>query len=694
MRAEATKRGRAFWLGLAVILLLALSVRVSLPASKYTVWYERSLGFWEALLQGDWGGTYQRHHPGVTTMWIAGSSIRLYMATQGLSTSEMLDLPRELSGPLGPPVRVGAATLGVAIAIMVVAAYVLLCRISSWRMGFVAGWLLALDPFHITHSNMIHLDALLASFMLLSALFLVLYLKERAWGYLVASGALGGLALLTKSPALFLIPYAGLISTVDFLIGDRSPGQAAARRAWSARLWRTVCSLMVWGLVAICVFFLLWPAMWIDPLETLSTMLERGALRHAEQTHPFPQFFLGQNVRGPGLLYYPVSLAWKTTLITLPSLVLTIWFLIRRRDGEDRRLQWYLLIYAVAFLAQMSLGAKRLSRYVLPAFLAVDVLAAWGLMQVADASRAVLQKLKWLQRRGAVPTMIIAVPLLLQTVAVLRHHPYYGTHYNLLLGGSRVAQYVFELGDQGEGLDLAAQYLNGKPGAGFLTVGICDHGNLMFRENFVGVTKSIDHSDADYRVFFINDVQRAVRFKGCEQYWRACLEQGPIWKTSFDGVPYVWICPAYPQDTDSYTLDRRMDVQLGDHMELLGYDLSSVKLLSGETLTVTLFWRSDGEVAADNHVFVHLLDEEGDLVAQHDGVPGGQPTWSWQDGEVVSDAHRLAVPQDAASRTGTYTVSVGLYDYGTKDRLPAVLSDGALLPAGRIPLQHIRVTSP
>jgi hypothetical protein len=692
---EAKTKRRAFCFGLVAILLLALSVRVSLPASKYTIWYERSVNFWEALLRGDWGGTYQRHHPGVSTMWIAGASIRLYMAAQGLSTSDMLHLPRELSGPQGPAVWVGAATLGVVIAIIVVAVYVLLCRIASWRVAFVAGCLLALDPFHITHSNMIHLDALLAGFMLLSALFLIGYLQEKAWGHLIASGAFGGLALLTKSPALFLVPYTGLIVAVDLVMGDGLSRLAIGRRAGRVRLWRAVRSLMIWGLVAICVFFLLWPAMWAQPLETLSTMMERGALRHAEQTHPFPQFFLGQNARDPGLLYYPASLVWKTTLITLPGLALTIWFLVRRGHDEDRRHQWYLLMYIVAFLVQMSLGAKRLSRYILPAFLVVDVLAAWGVVQVADAGGAVLGKLKGEQIRRVVSAAIVAVALLLQAVAVLRHHPYYGTHHNSILGGSGVAQYVFQLGDQGEGLDLAAQYLNDQPGSGFLTVGVCDDGNLMFRENFVGVTKPINHPGVDYRVFFINDVQRAVRFEHCEDYWQACLEQGPAWTTSFDDVPYVWICRTYPQDLSSYTLDRRLDVRLGEHIELLGYRLDSAQLLSRATLTVTLFWRSDGEISADNHVFVHLLDEAGELVAQRDGVPGGGwPTWSWQDGEVVSDNHILVVPQGVISGTGTYTVSVGLYDHGTKARLPAVMPDGTRLPADHIPLQLVRVNSP
>jgi hypothetical protein len=677
-----------------VVFLLALSVRVALPASKYTVWYERSLGFWEALLQGDLAGTYQRHHPGVSAMWIAGAAIRLYMASEGWSTSEMLDLPRELSGPQGLPVQLGAAALGLTIALTVAMTYVLLYQLTNSTLAFVAGCLLALDPFHIAHSNMIHLDALLAAFMLLSALFLIRYLTGRAKGYLVASAFFGGLALLTKSPALFLIPYTCLIVAVDLLIAGRSL-EPRTRHRWPQGVSLVLRSLAIWGLVAAAVFFLFWPAMWVQPLRTLGTMMERGALRHAGQTHPFLQFFLGEDVRDPGLLYYPASLAWKTTFVTLPGFMLAIWALLRRGGREDRRVQWYLLIFVVAFLVQMSLGAKKLSRYILPVFPALDVLAAWGLVQGARAGSLVLSRLANVQARPAAVTAVLVLALPLHAVDVLSHHPYYGTHYNRLLGGSRVAQHVFQLGDQGEGLDLAARFLNAKPGPGFVTAGVCDPGNLMFRENFVGVSKPINHPDVDYRVFFINDVQRAARFEHCTEHWHECLEQGPVWTMSFGHVPYVWICATYPRDIGSSAVDRRVDAQLGEHIELLGYALDSAGLASTGGLTVTLIWRSDGDVVADNHVFVHLLDEQGELVAQHDGVPGSdRPTWSWQDGEVVVDSHRLVVPEEAIAPGASYTVTVGMYDHATKARLQVAIRDGARPADDRIRLESIRATSP
>jgi hypothetical protein len=410
-------------------------------------------------------------------------------------------------------------------------------------------------------------------------------------------------------------------------------------------------------------------------------------------SHPFDQFFLGRTVRQPGLLYYPLNLAWKMTLVTLPAVGLAIGFLLRQKREVQAQNQWYLLIFAAAFLVQMSLGAKRISRYVLPAFLALDVVAAWGIVQGADA----LGKGERWRSKDVIPAVTIGVALLVHLGTVLRVYPYPGAHHNLLLGGSTVARHTLQFGDQGEGLDLAAQYLNGQPAPGFVTAGVCDHGDLMFRENFKGATKPINHPDVDYRVFFINDLQRSVRFAHCEEYWEACQEQSPVWTASFDGVPYVWICREYPQalgDLDLASPIHPLNVRVGEHIDLLGYELSSSEIGSGAPTTVTLFWRSDGEVTADNHVFVHLLDEAGNLVAQHDSVPGQgeRPTWSWQPMEVVQDTHVLGPLNDISG--GVCSLSTGMYDYGTQDRLPATMPDGTRRKAGRIPLQDIEVDSP
>jgi hypothetical protein len=91
---------------------------------------------------------------------------------------------------------------------------------------------------------------------------------------------------------------------------------------------------------------------------------------------------------------------------------------------------------------------------------------------------------------------------------------------------------------------------------------------------------------------------------------------------------------------------------------------------AADAVTVTLFWQPDRAVHRDWKVFVHLVDAGGATVAQHDGVPGDGLRWTdgWRAGEVVEDAHRIALPESLPP--GRYAVRVGLYDERTGERSP------------------------
>jgi hypothetical protein len=83
---------------------------------------------------------------------------------------------------------------------------------------------------------------------------------------------------------------------------------------------------------------------------------------------------------------------------------------------------------------------------------------------------------------------------------------------------------------------------------------------------------------------------------------------------------------------------------------------------------VSLVWQALSEIPADYTVFVHLLDEGGHLVSQHDGVPanGTRPTSTWDEGERILDKHRLTMPADLPDGMGT--LIVGMYDSNTVER--------------------------
>jgi hypothetical protein len=73
---------------------------------------------------------------------------------------------------------------------------------------------------------------------------------------------------------------------------------------------------------------------------------------------------------------------------------------------------------------------------------------------------------------------------------------------------------------------------------------------------------------------------------------------------------------------------QRLDAKLGDHIYLRSYQLNASSVRAGDVLKVTLQWESDEPISDNYHVFVHLLDSQGSLLAQHDGPPanGAHPT--------------------------------------------------------------------
>ena len=77
---------------------------------------------------------------------------------------------------------------------------------------------------------------------------------------------------------------------------------------------------------------------------------------------------------------------------------------------------------------------------------------------------------------------------------------------------------------------------------------------------------------------------------------------------------------------------------------------------------ITLHWQPITRLGADYTTFVHLINANGDKIAQSDHRPGGvyYPTSLWKPGETLIDKHTLALPADLGP--GPYTLIVGLYD--------------------------------
>lgn len=119
---------------------------------------------------------------------------------------------------------------------------------------------------------------------------------------------------------------------------------------------------------------------------------------------------------------------------------------------------------------------------------------------------------------------------------------------------------------------------------------------------------------------------------------------------------------------------------LGNLVELLGYDLPRTQVGAGDTVRLTLYWRALARMDTSYTVFNHLLAADGQTAGQWDGIPvgGTLPTTEWIRGEVIEDAYDIPVRTDATP--GMYRLQVGMYDATTGGRIAvAQESSGAVI---------------
>jgi hypothetical protein len=544
-------------------------------------------------------------------------------------------------------------------------------------VAWVAALLWAIDPFSLANSKALHLDATLSTLMLLSALWMLVYLREHRWHLLALSAILGGLAILTKVSAIFLIPFLGLVLLV-YVARSMRRAPRITFDVLRPLLIRSLWSFAIWFLVAAAICFILWPSLWVQPGESFDMVIRQGILLHKDDTRDQPLLYRGKlAVQDPGPRFYLDVLLYRTTFLTLPLLLVGLLAMWSRKPEE--RLSLLLLIgFAAFFFVQMSLGSWKDGRYMLPILLVFDVLAACGLVWWAGR----------LPLRSVARIGIVGGLLLVQTIAVFLHHPYYGTHYNALLGGPRAALRVFPPAEWGEGLDQAGQYVDGQLG----TQGVGGAQFLAYEMLIQHVRAPVRDiaqvkDDVDYLVFGVQYTMRGRDYERWGKLWEEYKFREPEFTVSFGGIPYAWVYqpgaePVIPQHTN---------VKLGEAIRLAGYRLAQKEALPGDTLLLTLYWQAEKPVDGDYTVFVHLQGADGSLVAQRDNPParGTRPTSGWEPGALIEDPYEIQLPADAAF--GEYVLSAGMYDPVTVERLEATGDDGARLAEDRVVLSSVSV---
>jgi len=546
--------------GIAVALLLTAAFFLprivalgSFVTADEPTWVKRAASFFYALGEKDYPETYQTGHPGVTTMWAGVIAYQLrfpeYQRVGQLALGDTKLL--QIFEKHGPNTMVYIATARLAVVIIVTLAMLaglfFIWRLFGAALAILAFLLIAFDPFYVAHSRFLHTNGMLATFMFVSVLAFLDFMRTRSRLGLIASGISAGLAFVCISPGFLLIPIVGLIALGSLW----DAGQRRIDLQWRTIFQKVVLPLCAWGAIALLLIYAIWPAMWADPVGTLLKTVRYGMSAAGGEIGgaQFVDAYLDADKGSHYLYFYPLTYLWRSTPVGLIGIGLALLFAMVKRSAIQphvRRSLFDLLIFVLLYTVIMSLGEKKYDRYYLPVYLPLDIISAAGW----------LAAIKWLGERIPVITINLAVygaaALIgaVQLASTALSAPYYLTYYNPLLGGLVKAPQVMTVG-WGEGLNEAALYLRQQPDicdkqilswyplayTYYSTAFGCEAQLVEFRPEMT----LADYLAYDYVVIYINQIQRnhpkellsyLYTFQPQHSVWIKGVEYARIYKLS------------------------------------------------------------------------------------------------------------------------------------------------------------------
>ena len=235
--------------------------------------------------------------------------------------------------------------------------------------------------------------------------------------------------------------------------------------------------------------------------------------------HEVEHFFLGKVVNDPGWLFYPFVLSIKSTPLMLPLGLIGCLLLWKHRKQTDEsslhfRMAVSLVTGVLLFTLCFSATSKKFSRYLLPAFALLEILAGIGLIEVMKWIYASLgscfEPEKLTRYKTALAIIACVVFFSIEVLPVFALHPYYGTYYNLCWKVKDITK-IITVGET-SGLDIAAKLLNEKQKARRLVVQVSPLATEFFGYYSQGFAYRADRGTGirhitDYEVVYIRDSQ-------------------------------------------------------------------------------------------------------------------------------------------------------------------------------------------
>jgi len=381
-------------------------------------WKARTYDFGQGVATLDFEKTVQKYHPGVTLMWIGTASVKAYNLYYDLVFGY-------------PPVDNSIATvfelhfvqkLFLVISIGVVLGFIIhvLKKLFGKRVALVFGVLVSLEPFYYALTRVFHLEGLMSTLMIASFLWFYYYLQERKLSRLILSAVFASLAFLTKTSAVYLIPFIVLITFLDSILEGNNPIEGFKGLIRPCSLWTGISLLG---------FFLLWPAMWVYPGKALATIYRGVFTIGVERGHT--QLYFGNLTENPGKFYYLVVLALRSSVFLLLGLLGSI-IPLKYGNKRERKFILYAFLFAFFYTIQITIPSKKLDRYILPAILSLSLISSFFYAYIIS------RKLR------KIGLCVFLTAIILGTFNIFMLKKDYFSYFNPLFGGLRKGLFVLE----------------------------------------------------------------------------------------------------------------------------------------------------------------------------------------------------------------------------------------------------------
>ncbi len=515
----------------------------------------------------------------------------------------------------------------------------LLKRVSDWQTGVVAAFLLAINSYHIWHSQDLRSYTWLLLFGLLASLALwqaLHHLRAQNWGWYAA--ALLGMVYVHYY-AVFIIGF-HLLFAVWFLVRKRT-----ARRA---RIFGLGVALAV-----VAIFFLPW--------VIFSWQFVSSFTGDFSPAPPTEVFWRGLTAFAGGLIAAPPRFSgWTLAAVTLALAGAIGFWRAHRNTVVFFALYWLTTVAGIGVLSVR--GQAFTERYLfaaLPGFIALAAMGVmwlwrsrlwWGKWAVAAALVMVLgQNSVALNRYWFDPTLAKA-PQWQQIFDFLAAQQNPATDILLYNFPDAAVTYYADTRQHGEKISavLVPFAANEPPDA---------------------VAAELSQLLAGYRrAWFVPVSARGWDDARLVQRWLARHA------VRVDGVSAHWAtAELYLTPAAVLTEMIPQSVQFENGIRLLGFRIENNEAINAEKpLKITLVWQSNSPVAEPLTVFVQLIDATGFRRGGQDNPPvgGTYPATDWQPGETVMDSYAIA--PEAGAPPGEYQLWVGWYNSRTGQRVPLV----------------------